>query len=100
VFILEGDVQYMANTQVNIWDQSINICGQCREDEKNTKKSTEVSSLKLEKQQVIPKSCYHSDFSQPKYPYTALTEQVTRRCFTTSPNLTEHLKSLVEQSTT
>jgi len=100
VFILKGDVQYMANTQVNIRDQSINIMWSVQRRWKNTKKSTDVSSLKLEKQQVIPKSCYHSDFSQPKYPYTALTEQVTRRCFTTSPNSTEHLKSLVEQSTT
>lgn len=61
-------------------------------------RSTDVSDLKLEKQQVIPKSCYHSDFSQPKYPYTALTE-VTERCFTTSLNSTE-LKSLVELRTT
>lgn len=56
--------------------------------------------MKLEEQQVIPKSCYHSDFSQPKYPYTALTDQVTGRCFTTSLNSTEHLKSLVEPRTT
>lgn len=56
--------------------------------------------MKLEKQQVIPKRCYHSDFSQPKYPYTALTDQVTGRCFTTSLNSTEHLKSLVEPRTT
>jgi hypothetical protein len=62
--------------------------------------SINVFDFKLEKQQVIPKNCYHSDFSQPKYPYTALTEQVTGRCFTTSLNLTEQLKSLIEPGTT